>query len=53
MWAVVLPSGTRPVAMAATDLYEPASGEDQRVFLVGIARDPGLVAACAAAVPRA
>jgi hypothetical protein len=43
-WVVVVP-GPRPVALAATDLHD--RGEDaDRGFVVGVSRDPHVVAGC-------
>jgi hypothetical protein len=51
LWSVVLVSATQPVALTATDLHEPAAGEDGRGFQFAVTRDPDVVDACAAAFP--
>ena len=46
-WVVVLPSPTRPVVLAATDLRQPYAVDLDRDFAYAVSSDPEVVRACA------
>jgi hypothetical protein len=46
VWSVVLLSATAAVALAATDLHEPAALDTDRRFLLAVTRDRDAVSAC-------
>ncbi len=46
VWSVVLLSATAAVALAATDMHEPAALDTDRRFLLAVTRDRDAVSAC-------